>query len=173
MKPPARSRGGRPLLRLEDRRRFIKELSKSGSVTQAAKVVGFSPSTLAQHRVDDRAFDAAWHEAIEAAADTLELEARRRAVDGVEKPIFWQGEEVGSVREYSDSLLQFLLKGNKPDKFRDRASLDVAGSPGRPLEIKVVYEGGEGPGPAAIAKLPQIPAAVKTNGHTNGNGSYG
>jgi len=27
--------------------------------------------------------------------------------------------------EYSDSLLQFLLKANNPDKFKDRSQMDV------------------------------------------------
>jgi hypothetical protein len=67
------------------------------------------------------------------AADLLEAEARRRAVEGVEKPTGWhQGKPGGYVREYSDLLLIFLLKGVRPEKYRDRvetggwlASIDV------------------------------------------------
>ena len=49
----------------------------------------------------------------------MELEARRRAVKGTDKPVFQRGEQVGTIREYSDTLLMFLLKANKPEKFRD------------------------------------------------------
>ena len=52
--------------------------------------------------------------------DDLELEARRRAVEGTERPVFYQGGEVGYVREYSDTLLIFLLKAHRPNKFRER-----------------------------------------------------
>ena len=43
--------------------------------------------------------------------DALEAEARRRAVEGVRKPVFYQGVICGWVGEYSDTLLIFLLKG--------------------------------------------------------------
>ena len=49
-------------------------------------------------------------------------EADRRAVEGVEKPVFWRGKTVGHIREYSDSLLALQLKANNPDKY-DRQSL--------------------------------------------------
>ncbi len=50
-------------------------------------------------------------------ADALEDEAMRRAIDGVEKPVFRGGEVVGHVRDYSDSMLMFLLKSRKPEVF--------------------------------------------------------
>ncbi len=63
----------------------------------------------------------------EDAADTLEAEAYRRAVEGVEKPTGWyRGVAGGVVREYSDSLLMFLLKGIRPDKYKDRVEFKGA-----------------------------------------------
>ena len=51
----------------------------------------------------------------------LEREARRRAVEGVEEPVgFYKGEPSAYVRKYSDTLLIFLMKGARPDKYRDR-----------------------------------------------------
>jgi hypothetical protein len=52
--------------------------------------------------------------------DQLEEEARRRAVDGVLKPVFQRGRQVGRIREYSDVLLVTLLKGKRPDTYRER-----------------------------------------------------
>ena len=58
------------------------------------------------------------------AADILEDEAVRRAIDGVERPTGWyKGKPGGYVREYSDNLLMFLLKWIKPDKYKDRIQL--------------------------------------------------
>ena len=46
----------------------------------------------------------------------LELEARRRAYEGVEKPVFHAGEECDFIRQYSDVLMMFLLKAHRPDR---------------------------------------------------------
>ena len=49
------------------------------------------------------------------AADILEAEAYRRALEGREKPVGWyKGKPGGYVREYSDVLLMSLLKGASP-----------------------------------------------------------
>ncbi len=61
-----------------------------------------------------------WAEALREACDILEGEAWRRAVQGVERPIHYQGAQVDTIREYSDTLLIFLLKGARPEKYRER-----------------------------------------------------
>ncbi len=58
-------------------------------------------------------------EALEEGTDLLDAEARRRAVIGIDKPVFYKGEVVGSITKYSDSLLMFLLKAHRPQKFGD------------------------------------------------------
>ncbi len=71
------------------------------------------------------------------AADKLEDEAFRRAVEGVEKPTGWyRGIPGGVVREYSDNLLMFILKGLLPEKYGNRveprasvASIDLTKLP--------------------------------------------
>ena len=35
------------------------------------------------------------------------------------KPVYYRGEIVGTVKEYSDTLLMFLMKGWMPEEFRD------------------------------------------------------
>ena len=44
------------------------------------------------------------------AAESLENEARRRAIEGVVDDVWYQGEKVGKQRRFSDVLLIFLLK---------------------------------------------------------------
>jgi hypothetical protein len=59
-------------------------------------------------------------DAIDEGTDVLEDEVFRRAREGVEKPVFYEGVECGTVRVYSDTLAIFLLKGRRPDKFKER-----------------------------------------------------
>jgi hypothetical protein len=39
-----------------------------------------------------------------------EEEAARRAVEGWEEPVFWNGRQIGTRRRFSDSLLIFLFE---------------------------------------------------------------
>lgn len=66
------------------------------------------------------------------AAERLEDEAVRRAHEGVERPMSIAGERE-LVREYSDTLLIFLLKGMKPEKYRERFSGELAAPGGGEL----------------------------------------
>jgi hypothetical protein len=95
-------------------------------------------------RAADEAFARAWEDALEQGTDSLEDEARRRALQGVEKPVFREGRQVGTVTEYSDTLLIFLLKARRPEKFRDRARFEAlnkksAGGAGRPAASSVRF----------------------------------
>ena len=49
----------------------------------------------------------------------------------MEEPVYYQGEVVGQVQRYSDTLLMFLLKGRRPEKFKDRTEL--TGKDGAPI----------------------------------------
>ena len=50
------------------------------------------------------------------AADALEREAWRRGAEGVSRPVYQQGREVGVIQEYSDALLIHMLKAHRPEK---------------------------------------------------------
>ena len=81
---------------------------------------------------EDADYAKRFEQAKEQIAQQLEDEAIRRAYEGVEKPITVAGErEV--IREYSDTLLIFLLKGARPEKYRERASFEHTGKDGKPL----------------------------------------
>jgi hypothetical protein len=67
---------------------------------------------------------AAYQAAQDQAAQTLEDEAVRRAYEGVERPVTVAGKRE-LVREYSDTLLIFLLKGLRPAKYRERYDVAV------------------------------------------------
>ena len=101
--------------------RFLAVLGETGNVRRAAAAVRRSPTTCYARRKLDPAFADAWDATLQAAMDTvLEPEAIRRAVQGVERPVWHQGQQIGTVREYSDTLLIFLMKGWNPDRYKDR-----------------------------------------------------
>jgi hypothetical protein len=59
---------------------------------------------------------------MEAGTDLIEQEARRRAVEGYDRPVFQRGELAGLERVYSDMLLALLLRGRRPEIFRETTS---------------------------------------------------
>src|SRR5262249_42589556 len=107
--------------------RFLEALSDTGSVTIAVAVAGTSRTRVYELRKLDPAFASAWQDAEEIAADRLEEEARRRAVEGVAEPLVSSGKLVRDdsgqpimVRRYSDHLLLALLKAHRPRR-RERS----------------------------------------------------
>ena len=120
----------------EKRERFLRELASTGNVSGASKRARTSRMTVYRLRDEDADFRALWDEAIEIAVDALELEARRRAHKGTLDPVYQGGQLVGKVRKFSDTLLIFLLKAHRPDKFRDRASVELSGPGGKPIETR-------------------------------------
>jgi hypothetical protein len=100
--------------------KFIEAFSATGNVSAAAKLAGVGRRTHYDWLKEDEAYKVAFADAVDEAADRLEVEARRRAVTGNVKPVFHKGVQVGTVREYSDTLLIFLLKGARPEKYSER-----------------------------------------------------
>lgn len=98
---------------------FLMAYSDAGTVKAAAEQARVPRSTH-QIWLKDPRYQEAFSLAQELAGDLLEQEAIRRAAHGVPEPVFYRGEVVGAVKKYSDALLTFLLKGNRPEKFRER-----------------------------------------------------
>ena len=98
---------------------FLDALAKCGRIDKSAKSIGVYRGTIYDWMRTDGPFANAVDEARTRSLHVLEDEVHRRAVDGVDKPIYQGGVRVGVVREYSDVLLLFLLKANNPKKYRD------------------------------------------------------
>lgn len=118
----------------EAKAKFIATLSRLGNVTLAAEECGLSRSWAYDLRKEDEEFAAEWDAAELEAADRLEAEAWRRAVDGIEEPVYQQKELVGHVKKYSDTLLVTLLTAHKPDKYAKRTKNEHTGANGGPIE---------------------------------------
>lgn len=84
---------------------FLATLRDSGNVRAACKQAGITRKTVYQHREQSKEFAAQWAEAMEDAIDVLEAVALQRA------------------KATSDTLLIFLLKAHRPDKYRDTVNL--------------------------------------------------
>lgn len=113
------------------RARFLACLANGWSISRACKYTPVTADAVRRHRRNDADFEKLVQIALEAGTDLIEDEATRRAVDGVDRPIFQGGEEVGVVREYSDSLMAILLKGRRRSVYGDKT--EVSGPGGAPL----------------------------------------
>lgn len=121
----------------EKRQAFLDALARTGVVRTACLASGMSRTAVRNSRRNDPDFEEAFHEALEDAADLMEDEARRRAVDGVLRTkVIGSGPNAQVIDElhYSDSLLMFLLKGARPEKFAERTKSELSGPNGQPLD---------------------------------------
>lgn len=83
----------------------------------AAEKAGVSRSQAYQYRKKDKTFAQAWDDALQAALDELETELRRRAMQGIEQPVYFGGKECGRIRTYNDNLGMFLLRAHRSDVY--------------------------------------------------------
>lgn len=111
---------------VQQKKRFLDAFAECGNVSAACRTANIRRANVYEWQEHDEAFALAYREAEVRAIDALEEEARRRAAIGTEKPVFHKGEVCGTIREYSDTLLIFLLKGARPEKYRERLDLNVA-----------------------------------------------
>ena len=87
--------------------RFLELLANSCNVTLSAKGAAIDRVTAWRHYKQFPDFAAAWDDAKEQAVEILEAEAWQRA------------------RKQSDTLMIFLLKAHKPERYQDRLNLRV------------------------------------------------
>ena len=92
----------------------------------AAKKAKIARSSHIRWLVNDPKYASAFAALKDDVVKKLEAEVYRRAVTSIERPITVAGERV-MVREYSDRLLMFLLKAEKPNKYRDRREVKYSG----------------------------------------------
>ncbi len=98
---------------------FLEALAAGDTVSAALKSSAWGRTEAYKHRRTDPKFAKAWAAAEDEGTDLLIREARRRAVEGVEKTIFYKGTPIGREINYSDTLLIFLLKSRRPYEYDD------------------------------------------------------
>jgi hypothetical protein len=101
------------------KRAFLAAYALEGNISAAAKITGIDRRNHFRW-MQSQEYVEAFKQAEMEAAEHLETEARRRAVKGIDKPIYYKGEKVDTIREYSDTLLIFLMKGAMPEKYSEK-----------------------------------------------------
>lgn len=122
----------------DQREEFLELLADGVTVIDAAEKVGRGRRDFYRLRTTDTEFAAEWRAAWAEGTDRLVAEAQRRAVDGVDEPVFHKGEIVGYVRRLDSTLLMFLIKQRDPS-FRENSRVELTGGDGRPIEVKVEH----------------------------------
>jgi hypothetical protein len=118
--------------RLKAQERFLRQFEKLGTIVHAADKAKVGRRTHYQWLEEDPTYPERFAHAEEIAIQTLERELYRRAHEGVDEPVFYQGAVCGVVRKYSDSLLMFALKAKRRSIYADRH--EHTGADGKPLQ---------------------------------------
>jgi hypothetical protein len=111
---------------------FLTALSESACVEDACRAVGMSTSSAyaLRRRTEARAFRAAWDSALDYAVGRLADAALSRALNGVARPVFYKGEQVGERRYFDERLTMFVLRLRDPVRFgkwREKAEFTCPG----------------------------------------------
>lgn len=99
------------------KQRFLKKMAETGIVSVACRFAKVDRSTPYKCAETDEDFKRRWEEAAQEAIEAMEHEGWRRGNKGVLKPVFYKGEQVATIREYSDTLLMFMLSANAKEKY--------------------------------------------------------
>jgi hypothetical protein len=99
--------------------RFIEFLAATRCVDEACRRVGMSDTSAYElrNRPCGAAFARAWDLALELKLDRVEQAAIERSINGVPRPIFYKGEQVGECRHYDERLTMFLLRSRRPARY--------------------------------------------------------
>jgi hypothetical protein len=99
------------------KRVFLIAYAQIGTFVRAAERCGVSRRTAFGWQRDDPQFARLVQEAKRMYTDIVVAEIHRRAIEGVEEPIFQRGVEVGRVRKYSDDLLARYIAALLPEQY--------------------------------------------------------
>ena len=118
------------------KRAFLDAYAETGTIKRAAEIAGIERKSHYLWLEKDPEYVEEFKSAREQAGDSLEQEARRRAIEGVPEPVWYRGQIVGEIQKYSDTLLIFLLKGAKPEKYAEkRFYVEQTGPGGGPIQV--------------------------------------
>ncbi|HEX6660333.1 MAG TPA: hypothetical protein VF067_00465 [Sphingomicrobium sp.] len=112
---------------------FIEKLADSNSITAACKHVGMSRESVRKlrRRPGGRAFRDAFDAALDCGYADIERSAMERSKNGVPRPVFYKGEQVGEWRHFDERLTTFLLRFRRRHRFGPEAD----GLPRPPADI--------------------------------------
>ena len=90
---------------------FLRMLGATQCVASAARSVGMSRQSAykLRNRLKGEPFDIAWEAAFQHGYDALHQAALERALFGVEVPVFFNGEQIGTRRHFDERLTIYFL----------------------------------------------------------------
>ena len=106
---------------------FVEKLADTGSITAACKHVGMSRESVRKlrRRPCGRAFRDACDAALDCSYIEIEEAAAERSKNGVARPIFYKGEQVGEWRHHDERLTMFLLRFRRRHRFGREAEAPI------------------------------------------------
>jgi hypothetical protein len=119
--------------RIEAQEAFLASYNQGHSITKSCKAAGVSRETLYTWKEHDEPFMLRFNQAKEEGDDVIRDEIYRRGVEGWEEPVYQLKVRVGTVRRYSDQLLERLAKARMPE-YRDKQQVEISGQ----LDINVL-----------------------------------
>lgn len=121
-----RTGGGQKVPKLPEQYEiFFKTLAETANASKACIAANLSRDHVYDLKRADKAFAKRWDDAMELGWLVMEEEAQRRAFEGVDKPVYNNGFLVDAVKEYSDTLAMFLLRGRNRKVFGDKKEVTV------------------------------------------------
>ena len=98
---------------------FIEALAECGCVEHACQRVGMSVRSAYALRLrsDAQSFRLAWEIAVEYAVQRLSDAVLGRAIHGVARPVFFQGQQIGERRYFDERLAMFILRYRDSPRF--------------------------------------------------------
>lgn len=117
------------------KRAYFEALSTTPSFTEAARLAGISRKTGFTYRNEANEKTRALLDlALQMGIRRAEDEAWRRGTEGWEEPVYQGGKLVGTKLVKSDTMLIFMLKAAKPEKYRER--FEHSGPAGGPIQTE-------------------------------------
>lgn len=110
---------------------FLGALERTGLYTASSDAVGCDPNAALDYRQTHPEFQVLCDQALTRYGEEIILEARRRAVEGIDKAIIGGKDRdrvVHTEKQYSDRLLELFLKRGKDGSFREKTDITVSGA---------------------------------------------
>lgn len=111
---------------------YLEALRQSGNTAAAREAAGLTADQLGAAFAEVDGFTEACEHARAMWRHSIEQALKERAIDGVEEPIYWNGQVVGTKLVYSDSLLALMAKANLK-AYREK--VEVSEAPPAQLDV--------------------------------------
>jgi len=113
--PPSELNNNTDAQRALAQQRFLDSFRAIGTISKAAVAAGVSRKTVYNWLKNSEDFRSRFEDAEEDVRDAVREEIHRRAIEGVDEPVYQRGMLVGHVRKYSDALLIKMAQARLPE----------------------------------------------------------